>query len=290
METQRKTRLIELAKAALVRSLWASIGRRNLVRLARFLTNESRFDGPNVMDVNGETMVQGVVLRRAHDRGAVHIVDVGANVGDWSLALLRAVAGKGSPQVHLHCLEPAPAAFEVLKRRLAELGGVASVELLQAAASAENGEAELHLVGDATGINSLHARSDVKTQRTIRVQLLSLDSFAEARRIPRLTLVKCDAEGHDYSVLEGARSLLQQRRIDAFQFEYNWRWVDARHYLRDAFELAAQVGYSLGKITPAGIEWYDGWDAELESFREGNYLLAEPSARGWFPATGWWKQ
>jgi hypothetical protein len=38
----------------------------------------------------------------------------------------------------------------------------------------------------------------------------------------------------------------------------------------------APLGYSLGKLTPRGVEFYPGWDAELETFVEGNYVACVP--------------
>jgi len=82
-----------------------------------------------------------------------------------------------------------------------------------------------------------------------------------------------DAEGHDREVLEGGRRLFADGRVDLAQFEYNARWVDARHYLRDAFEFAEALDYRIGKVTPRGVEFYGTWHPELESFKEGNYVL-----------------
>ena len=73
------------------------------------------------------------------------------------------------------------------------------------------------------------------------------------------------------------------------QFEYNHRWVFARAYLRDAFDLLTGLGYRIGKLTPKGVEFYPGWDAELETFVEGNYVACEPRAAEALPAVRWWK-
>ena len=62
------------------------------------------------------------------------------------------------------------------------------------------------------------------------------------------------------------------------QFEYNHRWILGRFFLRDAFELVQAFGYRVGKLTPRGVEFYPGWDPELETFVEGNYVACAPAA------------
>ena len=62
-----------------------------------------------------------------------------------------------------------------------------------------------------------------------------------------------------------------------------------RSFLRDAFELLGPLGYRLGKLTPHGVEFYPGWDAELETFVEGNYLACVPQVAERLPSVVWWK-
>jgi hypothetical protein len=121
------------------------------------------------------------------------------------------------------------------------------------------------------------------------VATITLDSYAEQSGVARFALVKIDAEGHDLAVLRGARDLLADHRIAVAQFEYNHRWVLARFFLRDAFEFLLGLGYRVGKLTPRGVEFYPGWDADLETFVEGNYLACDPKVAAELPAVTWWK-
>ncbi len=82
--------------------------------------------------------------------------------------------------------------------------------------------------------------------------------------------------------------MLANHAIRALQFEYNHRWIHAKHFLKEVFDLLSPLGYEIGKITPRGIEFYSEWTAELESFREGNYLAALPEARPLFPFVKEW--
>jgi hypothetical protein len=119
---------------------------------------------------------------------------------------------------------------------------------------------------------------------------MTLGSYAERAGLEQLALVKIDTEGHDLAVLRGARDLFASQRISVAQFEYNHRWIYARCYLRDAFELFEPLGYRVGKLTPAGVEFYPSWDPELETFIEGNYVACCQVVAGQLPAVSWWKQ
>ena len=42
------------------------------------------------------------------------------------------------------------------------------------------------------------------------------------------------------------------------------------------------TSYSIGKLTPVGIEIYENWHPELEKYFEGNYIILHPEATLWF--------
>jgi FkbM family methyltransferase len=277
------------AKALLVRSLWSTLGRRDLARLGRFLSNQARYDVPNAIDTNGERLVQETCSRMV-EQGPMVVLDVGANVGDWSSALFASARKTGRKELSLHCFEPAPRSFERLKARLDAERGPYSLTAVPLAASSEPGRAVLHLASETGGTNSLHGHAHGLDAGTLEVELTSLDVYCEVNSIRHVHLAKCDAEGHDLKVLRGARGLLSARAIDVFQFEYNWRWVDARAFLADVFELVKGAPYVVAKVTPLGIEPYERWHPELESFREGNYLLVRRDHLPSFQRVEWWNR
>jgi hypothetical protein len=92
------------------------------------------------------------------------------------------------------------------------------------------------------------------------------------------------------SVLHGARECLGAGLITVAQFEYNHRWVHARQFLKDTFDLLEPLGYRVGKLTPRGMESYPGWDPDLETFIEGNYLACTANAAYRLPQVAWWKR
>jgi FkbM family methyltransferase len=263
-----------------------AVGRRAVVRTARFVLSRARLDYPNVLSANGESALQRWILRFSQAGEQIHVADVGANVGRWSESMLAAASEAGREMdLRLHAFEPDSLAFA---RLTTALGGT-KASLSRTALSDRQGTSPFHIVGPAAGTNSLYPVPGTSQMATEQVATITLDSYAEQSGVARFALVKIDAEGHDLAVLRGARALLAEHRIAVAQFEYNHRWILARFFLRDAFEFLLALGYRVGKLTPRGVEFYPGWDADLETFVEGNYLACDPKAAAELPAVTWWK-
>ena len=71
----------------------------------------------------------------------------------------------------------------------------------------------------------------------------------------------------------GAAKTLRAGRFDIIQFEYNSCWIEYRRFLKDAFELAKGLPYTIARVTSSGLEVYENWHPELERFIEANYVL-----------------
>jgi FkbM family methyltransferase len=261
-------------------------GRRTVVRTARYVLSRARLDFPNDLATNGESALQGWILRFSQTGEQIHVADVGANVGRWSESMLATASKAGrETDLRLHAFEPDSRAFSQLTEALAGR----SASLNKTALSDRQGTSLFYVVAPAAGTNSLYPVADGNPAAQENVVTTTLDSYAEQSSIARFALVKIDAEGHDLAVLRGARTLLAEHRIAVAQFEYNQRWILGRFYLRDAFEFLLALGYRVGKVTPRGVEFYPRWDADLETFVEGNYLACDPEAAAELPTVTWWK-
>jgi FkbM family methyltransferase len=264
-----------------------TVGRRNVVRAARFVLYRARLDVPNDLAANGESSLQRWILDLVPADRKIHVIDVGANVGRWSAAMIAAARQARRLEVlDLHAFEPSEYTFGLLAKALSGQ----PVRLHNVAMSELTGSAVLHIVAPGAGRNSLHGQARQELGATTEeVATATLDSYAEHTGLEHITLLKIDTEGHELAVLGGAQKLIAGHRISVMQFEYNHRWIDARSYLRDSFELLQPHGYRLGKLTPNGVEFYPVWEAELETFVEGNYVACLPGAAEQLPSVAWWK-
>ena len=274
----------------LTNRLMSSPGLRRLAwRAGRRLYSAARGEEQaNDIGGNGEAYVQACVLRAMPADAPAAIVDIGANQGDWTATLLAQLPPERriSGLLRLELFEPVPATAASLRGRLAKIDPAGIANVTCAAVSDAPGAARMAVMSATGGTNSLHFDSDDAREALefVEVEKLTLTQFCDARGIARLHLAKCDTEGHDLNVLRGARDLLAAGRIDVFQFEYNHRWIQARSFLKDVFDLVDGMPYKVARIQPGGIEVFEAWHPELDRFFQSNYLLVREPALGWFNA------
>jgi FkbM family methyltransferase len=143
------------------------------------------------------------------------VVDVGANVGFYTLLLSRLVGPTG----RVIALEPMPLALTRLRRHLS-MNRVSNVEVHAVAAAADRRRASFFLgPAEHTSISSLRRRAD---STEITVDCAPLDDLVEGEA--RVELIKIDAEGAEGEVLAGAARTLDRgvRHIIAEVNDTEW--------------------------------------------------------------------
>lgn len=256
-------------------------GARRLYSLAR-----GEEQKPDAFEANGEGYVQECIVKAAPAAERLSIIDIGANQGDWTAALLQRLAPerRDPARLRLDMFEPAPALAEKLRMRLTQIDPAKAARLREAAVSDAPGTARLAVMSDHGGTNSLSFDQETAKQALefIDVAKVTLAGFCAAEGISHVHLAKCDAEGHDLLVLRGARDLLAAGKIDVFQFEYNFRWAYSHSFLRDVFELIEGLPYRVARVQPRALEVFDAWHPELDRFFQSNYVIVREPALAWF--------
>jgi FkbM family methyltransferase len=264
-------------------ALVSLVGRRRMWRLGRALYRAARHDVDNDPARNGERWLQAAVLELFADEPRVVVFDVGANVGGWTRMLLDQVPAARADALDVYAFEPVASTMRTLHERLGGHPRFGRVHPVPLALSDADGTVEMFEVEPNGTTNSLHP-DPFQPARRVTIETQTTDTFRAHSGIGKVHLLKVDAEGHDFNVLRGAAGLFAQERVMVAQFEYNHRWVYARHYLKDVFDFARDLPYAVGKLTPGGVELYDGWHFELERFFEANYVLVHRSLIGRLPA------
>jgi FkbM family methyltransferase len=118
-------------------------------------------------------------------------LDIGAHIGYYSMYLQPLVR-------KVYAFEPDPRNLPDLRRNAAS---VSNIEVVALAVSSQCGTAQFYIGGDST-LSTLEAIEG----RTVEVQTTSIDDFIASRPGIKPTLLKVDAEGHDFEVLLGMRS------------------------------------------------------------------------------------
>lgn len=160
-----------------------------------------------------EDLTAYITRRIAFEEGSV-FVDVGANIGWYSLTVARAAKAR----ISILAFEPDPLSFRLLSENI-RLNGCDAVRAVQQAVSDAETIMTLYLYANKN--RGRHSLLPINDEGTVEVRTTSLDAFLDREGIdPRkVAFVKIDVEGYEYHVLNGARRLLDT--VPAMLCEYS---------------------------------------------------------------------
>lgn len=185
------------------------------------------------------------------------VVDVGANIGYYSLLSFAAMRGTG----RILSFEPNPVVFSRLARNIA-LNQASCVTAFNVAASSRTGVAEILMSEGDSGLSRLIGTGDegkppagpIASCATVR-----LDDIVADMGIETIRILKMDVEGHEAEVIRGAGGLLVRRVPEYVVCEINRseliRNGCSELTLRKTFD---DIGYEAELINPLGENLCDG--------------------------------
>jgi sterol 3beta-glucosyltransferase len=153
------------SKQAAVRSQPRATPRRR--RQTRVLPSGLRVHGATPGDARSQHFIDGYFEGGLELRSGMTVFDVGANIGLFSLEVLRRTGG----DVELYAFEPAAETFEYLNRNVEELFPAAPVRLFRAALGDQRGEATLYHRPRASVTSSLYREAIGDTASLVRGML-----------------------------------------------------------------------------------------------------------------------
>lgn len=152
-------------------------------------------------------------------------IDVGANLGEWSVPLAMAVGIGGQ----VLCCEPNPSIAAALAATL-RINNLHQARVVEAALSAEDGEGRLKVDPAHTGLSRLSPDAT-----GVGIRLRRLDTVVAEYALDRVDLVKIDVEGHERLVFDGAIETLRRFR-PAVVFESGHEDESDRHSIADCLQ------------------------------------------------------
>lgn len=153
---------------------------------------------------------------KTHLRPGMTVVDVGANLGYFTVLCARLVG----PQGRVIAIEPDPYNYALLERNVAR-NQLANVTTVNAALGAAPGKVMLFRSASNFGDHRVCASAEART--AVEVPLESLDALLARLAIGEIDMAKIDVQGFEAQVVAGMQQTLGQRQIEHLLMEY---WPD----------------------------------------------------------------
>jgi FkbM family methyltransferase len=201
----------------------------------------ARLGTKNDFASNGERWLIEQIAPRAK-----FFIDIGANIGNWSLEFASRM--RGDPRGI--AFEPSPATAAELRTRLSHYTGV---EIIECAISDQGGNANFYAEPNCGETSSLIRSHSQMGAKQLPVRVSTLDEEIAKRKIEYVDLLKIDAEGFDFQVLRGSEETLNNKKIDVIQFEYNSPWTEAGSTLAGAYSFLQAKGYDVFLLRGPGL-------------------------------------
>lgn len=202
--------------------------------------------------------------KKAH--GNFILFDVGANVGKYT----RALAEEFGSRAAIYSFEPSPKTFQTLSRNIASYEVCTGKTNLQNIGLGDtSGEVSLFTDADNSGLASVYQRRldhfNVSMDKKETVTLKTLDEFCEKNNIGSIDFLKMDVEGHELSVLHGAKKMLAKKAIQYIQFEFGGNNIDSRTFFQDFYYLLKD-DFKLFRVVKDGLHPITEYRESYECF------------------------
>lgn len=209
--------------------------------LAKRLNKSAGIGHGGIVTKSGELDCMAKALAMRGSGPAPVLFDVGANIGEWTVAVKEKWA-----QAKVHAFEPSAVHIALATKAIA---GISDVTLNPLALGRQAGKATLYKDQDITGLASMTKREldhvGIAMGMEEQIQVSTLDDYCAAHAIAAIDYLKIDVEGHELDVLLGGSGMLERGAIGAVQFEFGGCNIDTRTYLRDFWLLFQKHGYRL---------------------------------------------
>jgi len=157
------------------------------------------------------------------------VIDVGANIGFFTLQFARHVGSNGQ----VIAIEPEPNNFAQLSSIVARANLKAKVNLYQLAAADAVGKLYLKL-------DPLHPANHRLSETGLPVEVTTVDTLVEKLGDPAIAFIKIDVQGAEKKVLQGAANTIARNHPAIFcelddnsLKNFQTSAIDLAHYLRD---------------------------------------------------------
>lgn len=203
------------------------------------------------------------------------VFDVGANIGDYSRLVKDSV-----PNAKVYAFEPCAETFDQLKANLKNDSDINGIKLGFSDKSGTEiiynysfeGESANLLASLEKRLPTQHGKIEVASEEEI--MLSTIDEFCKKNNINYITLLKFDIEGHELSALKGAKSIIEEERVDLIQFEFGPANLYSKTTFFDFWEMLSPK-YNIFRLLPNGMQLMPLYEEQLEIYLTTNYIAVK---------------
>jgi FkbM family methyltransferase len=161
------------------------------------------------------------------------VVDIGANIGAFSLA----AAQRGAARVY--AFEPVASNARIARETAAQNGFGQTIEVVEKAVGSLAGERTLYVnpsdAGGGTFFPEIHSRwRGHDAARATSVPCVSLPGFLDERGIGRVDLLKLDCEGAEFEIIQSIRGCADRFLGVIFEFHSDGKLEATLQCLRES--------------------------------------------------------
>lgn len=232
--------------------------------LYRFSLRGMNYDQVQSVEESGELFVINYLSKKLLNKRGNVMMDVGANVGDYSKVLSTSF-----PETNVYSFEALPATFHILKENLTNYKNIMCENM---ALGDKIEERTFFSDGAGSHLSSFYPTESMHNERLKKniIPITTIDSFCREKEIEKIDFLKIDVEGFELEVLKGAESMIKEGKILNIQFEFGGNHVTSGTHFYTIFKYLSQ--YRISRVLKNGLRPYTNYDKLYEVYSSANYL------------------
>ncbi len=173
------------------------------------------------------------------------IIDIGANMGEFSLIAAKKVGHKGK----VISIEPLNQAVTWLEKNYI-LNGFSNYEIIEKAAGKNKGTLTLYKRSESSKAGMLDPDiSDKKLVNTGEIKVDTIDDIISSRNINQVEMLKIDVEGYEYEVLCGCKNSFKEYKIKKIICEIHSSFLKKKGLDKNSiYEILKENGFSISVL------------------------------------------
>ncbi len=176
------------------------------------------------------------------------VIDVGANIGDYTLIACKKVGDSGK----VLAFEPLSETFSVLTRNL-QLNEITHCQPFQKAVGEKLGVANLYKT-NASGTMG-HLDSSLSGQNLIKkneTEVVTIDNVLSSNHIENVSMMKVDVEGFEHEVLLGCLKSFKEKKIKKILCEVHFKYLESKGKSEETiYDLLREHNFTITHISKA---------------------------------------